>query len=105
MAVRGRVHDASHGNILLLRVGGDGEAEHHSALVVLGDVAVRHPDTGVVMSRRMSTVSPVRTSTVSFQTRLASSTPSRLKARNRRAPWMWNGWCIGWSESVSLTSR
>src|SRR3954451_15533596 len=26
---------------------GDGEAEHHSALVVFGNVAVRHPSTGI----------------------------------------------------------
>src|SRR5947209_8029020 len=26
---------------------GDGETEHHSALVVFGDVAVRHPSTGI----------------------------------------------------------
>ena len=28
-------------------LGVDAEAEHHSALVVFGDVAVRHPETGV----------------------------------------------------------
>ena len=53
----------------------------------------------------MSTVSPVRTSTVSLQTRLGSTSPSRARTRKRPAPWMWNGWCIGWSESISLTSR
>ena len=50
-------------------------------------------------------VSPVRTSTVSFQTRFASGSPSRASTRNRPAPWTWNGWCIGWSESISFTRR
>ena len=65
--------------------------------------AIQRP--GLVTSSRMSTVSPVRTSTVSFQTRFGSTTPSRARTRNRPAPWMWNGWCIGWSESISLTRR
>src|SRR3954453_6715217 len=58
-----------------------------------------------VTSSTMSTVSPVRTSTVSLHTRFGSTTPSRARVRNRPAPWMWKGWCIGWSESISLTSR
>src|SRR4051812_45545068 len=37
--------------------------------------AIQSP--GFVTSRRMSTASPARSSTVSFQTRLASGTPSR----------------------------
>src|SRR5512134_2137827 len=65
--------------------------------------AIQRP--GLVTSSRMSTVSPVRTRTVSFQTRLASGTPSRASTTKRPAPWTWNGWCIGWSESISLTSR
>ena len=65
--------------------------------------AIHRP--ALVTSSTMSTVSPVRTSTVSFHTRLGSATPSRARTRNRPAPWMWNGWCIGWSESISLTSR
>src|SRR3954465_8296207 len=65
--------------------------------------AIHRP--GFVTSSRMSTVSPVRTSTVSLQTRLDSTSPSRARTRNRPAPWMWNGWCIGWSESISLTRR
>ena len=60
---------------------------------------------GLVTSSRMSTTSPVRTSTVSLQTRLGSGAPSRAMTRKRPAPWMWNGWCIGWSESISLTRR
>src|SRR5581483_10201156 len=60
---------------------------------------------GFVTSSRMSTVSPVRTSTVSFQTRFSSATPPRESTTKRPAPWTWNGWCIGWSESISLTSR
>src|SRR6185437_16084948 len=60
---------------------------------------------GFVTCSRMSTVSPVRISTVSFQTRFCSGWPSLAKIKNRPAPWMWNGWCIGWSESISLTSR
>ena len=60
---------------------------------------------GLVTSSRMSTVSPRRTSTVSFHTRFGSMVPSRLRIRNRPAPCTWNGWCIGWSESISLTSR
>ena len=65
--------------------------------------AIHRP--GLVTSSRMSTISPVRTSTVSFQTRFGSTSPSRARTRNRPAPWTWNGWCIGWSESISLTSR
>lgn len=42
-------------------------------------------------------VSPVRTRTVSFQMRLGSTLSSRLMTRKRPAPWMWKGWCIGWS--------
>jgi hypothetical protein len=38
---------------------------------------------GSVTSSRMSTVSPVRSRTVSFQTRLRSMTPSRLSIRKR----------------------
>ena len=60
---------------------------------------------GLETSSRMSTVSPARSSTVSFHTRLGSGCPSRDRMRNRPAPWTWNGWCIGWSESISLTSR
>src|SRR5437764_7278343 len=60
---------------------------------------------GLVTSRRMSTVWPVRTSTVSFQTRLGSTSPLRARIRKRPAPWMWKGWCIGWSCSMSLTRR
>jgi hypothetical protein len=56
---------------------GDVEAEHHAALVVLGDVAVAIHRPGLVTSSRMSTVSPVRTRTVSFQTRFGSTTSSR----------------------------
>jgi hypothetical protein len=41
---------------------------------------------GLLTSRRMSTVSPVRTRTVSFQTRLSSTAPSRLRTRKRPAP-------------------
>jgi FtsP/CotA-like multicopper oxidase with cupredoxin domain len=26
-------------------------------------------------------------------------------ALEHRTPWMWNGWCIGWSDSISLTRR
>ena len=85
--------------------GRDVEAEHRSALVMLGDVAVRHPDAWVVASSRMSTLSPVRTSTVSFQTKFFSVTPSRARTTKRPAPSMWKGWCIGWSESISFTSR
>src|SRR5215212_5249686 len=51
----------------------------------------------------MSAVSPARSSTVSFQTRLGSGWPSLLRMRNRPAPWMWKGWCMGWSEFISLT--
>src|SRR5829696_4103396 len=58
-----------------------------------------------VTSRRMSTVSPVLTSTVSLQTRFGSTSPLRTRVRNRPAPWTWNGWCIGWSESISFTRR
>src|SRR6476659_2986666 len=65
--------------------------------------AIQRP--GLVTSSRMSTVSPVRTRTVSFQTRFSSATPPRASTTKRPAPWMWNGWCIGWSESISLTSR
>ena len=65
--------------------------------------AIHRP--GLVTSNRMSTVCPVRTSTVSFQTRFGSATPSRASTRKRPAPCRWNGWCIGWSESISLTSR
>ena len=60
---------------------------------------------GLVTSNKMSTVCPVRTSTVSFHTRFGSATPSRASTRNRPAPCRWNGWCMGWSESISLTSR
>ena len=28
-----------------------------------------------------------------------------MSTRKRPAPWTWNGWCIGWSESISLTRR
>ena len=31
--------------------------------------------------------------------------PSRRRTRKRPAPWTWNGWCMGWSESISLTRR
>src|SRR4051794_23247027 len=65
--------------------------------------AIQRP--GLVTSRRMSTVSPVRTRTVSFQTRFASTVSLRLMTRKRPAPWMWKGWCMGWSESISLTNR
>src|SRR5687768_6739875 len=56
--------------------------------------AIHRP--GLVTSSRMSTVSPVRTRTVSFQTRFASGTPSRARTTKRPAPWTWKGWCIGW---------
>ena len=65
--------------------------------------AIQRP--GLVTSRRMSTVSPARTSTVSFHTRFDSGTSSRAMTRKRPAPWMWNGWCIGWSLSIVLTRR
>ena len=52
--------------------------------------AIQRP--GFVTSSRMSTVSPVRTSTVSFQTRFGSTTPSRARTRKRPAPWTWKGW-------------
>src|SRR5687767_14396515 len=55
--------------------------------------AIHRP--ALVTSRRMSTVWPVGTRTVSFQTRLGSITPSRDRMRNRPAPWTWKGWCIG----------
>src|SRR3954452_10022512 len=46
---------------------------------------------GLETSSKMSTVSPARSSTVSFHTRLGSGCPSRDRTRNRPAPWMWNG--------------
>src|SRR5204862_8352085 len=55
--------------------------------------AIQRP--GLVTSRRMSTVSPVRTRTVSFQTRFGSTTSSRARTRNRPAPWTWKGCGIG----------
>src|SRR3954453_18394092 len=64
--------------------------------------AIQYP--GLVTSNRMFTVCPVVIRTVSFQTRLSSSMPSRSSTRKRPAPCTWNGWCIGWSESISLTS-
>ena len=42
---------------------------------------------------------------MSFHTRLGSGLPSLERTRKRPAPWTWNGWCIGWSDSISLTSR
>src|SRR5262249_26273504 len=65
--------------------------------------AIHNP--GLDTSNKMSTVCPVRTSTVSFHTRFGSGAPSRASTRKRPAPCRWNGWCMGWSESISLTSR
>src|SRR3954451_20630947 len=65
----------------LISGGSDLEAEQHSALVVLGDVGYE-PSSSI---------------------RLSSSTPSRSKTRRRPPPWTWRGWCIEWSESISLT--
>ena len=73
--------------------------------VVLGDVTVSLKRPTLVTSSRMSTASPVRTTTVSFQARLGSVTPSRLRTRNRPAPWTWKEWCIGWSAAISLSRR
>ena len=60
---------------------------------------------GLSTLSRMSHVCPAGTRTVSFQTRFGSTAPSRLRIRKRPAPWMCSGWCIGWSESISFTSR
>ena len=46
--------------------------------------AIQSP--GFVTSRRMSTVSPVRTSTVSFQTRFGSGTSSRARIEEATGP-------------------
>ena len=47
------------------------EAEHHPALVMLGDVTVRHPKSRVGYVEQDVDGSPVRTEHGSFQTRLA----------------------------------
>src|SRR5829696_6597040 len=83
----------------------DIEPEHHPALDVLGDVAVRHPPSRVGRIDRMCTTSPARTRTVSFYTRFSSGAPPRSRTRKRPAPWMWNGWCIWWSAPAELSRR
>src|SRR5215211_1621597 len=57
--------------------------------------AIHRP--GLVTSNKMSTTWPVRTSTVSFQTRLGSGTPSRARTRNRPAPWRSPSSMAAWS--------
>ena len=71
------------------------EAEHHPALVVLRDVAIGHPGSGIRDVEEDVHGFPVRTSTVSFQTRFGSSTPSRARirepARSVDVEWMRHG--------------
>src|SRR5215208_4243399 len=57
------------------------QAEQHSARVLLGAVGYE-PSSSI---------------------RSSSSTPSWSKTRRRPPPWTWRGWCIEWSESISLT--
>src|SRR3954451_8113974 len=65
------------------------EAEHHAALVVLGDVAVGHPEPGVGhVEQDVDRLAGLDEHGV--QTRLSSTTPSLLRIRNRPAPWTWN---------------
>ena len=79
-----------------LRRAGDVEAEHHAALGVLGDVAVRHPQPRIGdVEQDVHGLARRARSTVSFHTRLDSGSPSRDRTRKRPAPWTWNGWCIG----------
>ena len=58
---------------------------------------------GFVLSKSISTYSPLGISTVSFRTRLSFFCPffSRTK---KRCPWKWMGCCIGWWLSGSLNS-
>ena len=60
---------------------------------------------GLVTSSRMSTVSPGpdQHRVLPHQVRLRRR--RRGQDQERPAPCTWNGWCIGWSESISLTSR
>src|SRR5664279_1672708 len=85
--------------------GVDVEVEHHAALVVFGDVAVRHPDPGIGdVQQDVDGFSAAHEHGV-LPDQVPFDGPSRLRIRNRPAPCTWNGWCIGWSESISLTSR
>ncbi len=59
----------------------------------------------LVTSSRVSTLSPVRTSTVSFHTRAGLRDPGAAEDQEAACAVTSNGWCIGWSPAISLSSR
>ena len=73
----------------------DVEAEHHPALVMLGDMAVRHPDArlGHVEQDVDGLAGPDEDGVLPDEVLLGA--PSRESTTKRPAPWTWNGWCIG----------